>query len=39
MSWSVVATFNLIEMFQAGELQTLIKEVAAKHKQDDAAAE
>ena len=27
------------EMFQAGELQTLIKEVAAKHKQDDAAAE
>jgi len=29
----------MIEMFQAGELQTLIKEVAAKHKQDDAAAE
>ena len=27
------------EMFQAGELQTLIKEAAAKHKQDDAAAE
>ncbi|MCP3291985.1 glutaredoxin, partial [Aeromonas hydrophila] len=25
--------------FQAGELQTLIKETAAKHKQDDAAAE
>ena len=29
----------MIEMFQAGELQTLIKETAAKHKQDDAAAE
>ncbi|MBP8159854.1 MAG: glutaredoxin, partial [Aeromonas sp.] len=28
-----------IEMFQAGELQTLIKETAAKHKQDDVAAE
>ena len=27
------------EMFQAGELQTLIKETAAKHKQDDVAAE
>jgi monothiol glutaredoxin len=29
----------MIEMFQAGELQTLIKEAAAKHQQDDAAAE
>ncbi|MGL5039858.1 MAG: glutaredoxin, partial [Aeromonas sp.] len=24
-------------MFQAGELQTLLKETAAKYKQDDAA--
>ncbi|HHQ4553198.1 Grx4 family monothiol glutaredoxin [Aeromonas allosaccharophila] len=29
----------MIEMFQAGELQTLIKETAAKYKQDDAATE
>ncbi|MGL5472536.1 MAG: glutaredoxin, partial [Shewanella sp.] len=28
-----------IEMFQAGELQALIKETAAKYKKDDAAAE
>ena len=29
----------MTEMFEKGELQTLIKETAAKHKQDDAAAE
>ena len=29
----------MIEMFQAGELQALIKETAAKYKKDDAAAE
>lgn len=28
----------MIEMFQAGELQALIKETAAKYKKDDAAA-
>ncbi|MGL5536912.1 MAG: Grx4 family monothiol glutaredoxin [Aeromonas veronii] len=29
----------MIEMFQSGELQALIKETAAKYKKDDAAAE